>query len=97
MKIGVLSDTHGNITALKRALDLFANVDLIVHAGDVLYHPPRLGCTEGYDVVACVNLLNGLDIPVVIAQGNCDAAVMKSFWRCRYNHRMPMLFMIHQV
>ena len=46
MKIGVLSDTHGNITALKRALDLFANVDLIVHAGDVLYHPPRLGCTE---------------------------------------------------
>ena len=75
MKIGVISDTHGNIAALRRALELFHDVDLIVHAGDVLYHPPRLGCTDSYDVSGCVELLNALSIPIVIAQGNCDAAV----------------------
>lgn len=93
MKIGVLSDTHGNITALKRALDLFANVDLIVHAGDVLYHPPRLGCTEDYDVSACVNLLNGLDIPVVIAQGNCDAAVYEELLEMPV--QSPYAYVVH--
>ena len=75
MKIGVISDTHGNVQALRRALEFFDGVDLIVHAGDVLYHPPRLGCTEGYDIPACVEILNSLDTPVVIAQGNCDAQV----------------------
>jgi len=75
MKIGVISDTHGNVQALRRALEFFAGVDLIVHAGDVLYHPPRLGCTEGYDILAFVEILNSLQVPIVIAQGNCDAQV----------------------
>lgn len=75
MKIGVISDTHGNVRAFERALEFFDGADLIVHAGDVLYHPPRLGPTEGYDVSALADVLNGLDIPVAIAQGNCDAQV----------------------
>lgn len=75
MKIGIISDTHGNIEAFQLALKHFEGVDLIVHAGDVLYHPPRLGCTEGYDVPAFATRLNGLSVPVVIAQGNCDAQV----------------------
>ena len=75
MKIGVISDTHGNIEALKKALQIFEGADLIVHAGDVLYHPPRLGCAEGYDVPAFVEALNNLRTPIVIAQGNCDAQV----------------------
>lgn len=75
MKIGVISDTHGNVRALRGALEFFDGVDLIVHAGDVLYHPPKLGCTDGYDVPAFVEILNALDVPVVIAQGNCDAQV----------------------
>lgn len=75
MRIGVISDTHGNVTAFRKALDLFSGVDMIVHAGDVLYHPPRLGCGEGYDIPAFVETLNGLSIPIVIAQGNCDAQV----------------------
>jgi uncharacterized protein len=75
VKIGVISDTHGNVQALRRALEYFDGVDLIVHAGDVLYHPPRLGCTDGYDVPAFVETLNNLQVPIVIAQGNCDAQV----------------------
>ena len=75
MKIGVISDTHGNVEALGKALTLFEGADIIVHAGDVLYHPPRLGFTEGYDIPAFVEALNNLEIPMVIAQGNCDAQV----------------------
>lgn len=75
MKIGVISDTHGNVEALKKALRHFDNADLIIHAGDVLYHPPRLGCTDGYDIPAFADLLNSVDCPVVIARGNCDPEV----------------------
>jgi putative phosphoesterase len=75
MKIGVISDTHGNITAFRKALELFEGVDMIIHAGDVLYHPPRLGCGDRYDIPAFAETLNGLAIPVVIAQGNCDPQV----------------------
>lgn len=75
MKIGVISDTHGNIDAFRKALDIFAGVDMIIHAGDVLYHPPRLGCGDGYDIPAFVETLNNLQVPVVIAQGNCDPQV----------------------
>lgn len=75
MKIGVISDTHGNIEVFKSALSYFDNADVIVHAGDVLYHPPRMGFTEGYDIPAFAETLNSLSTPIIIAQGNCDAQV----------------------
>ncbi|MCE5315209.1 MAG: phosphodiesterase [Armatimonadota bacterium] len=75
MKIGVISDTHGNIIAYEKALQFIGDADLIVHAGDVLYHPPRLGFTDGYDIPALADALNLLAVPIVIAQGNCDAQV----------------------
>jgi uncharacterized protein len=75
MKIGVISDTHGRIDAWKKAEKIFAGADLIVHAGDVLYHPPRLGYTEGYSIPEMAEALNNSPIPIVIAQGNCDAQV----------------------
>lgn len=75
MKIGVISDTHGRVDAWTKAEAIFAEADIIVHAGDVLYHPPRLGCTEGYDIPAMAEAMNESPIPIVIAQGNCDAQV----------------------
>ncbi|MBI2841761.1 MAG: phosphodiesterase [Armatimonadetes bacterium] len=75
MTIGVVSDTHGRIDAWRKVEVLFSGVDLVIHAGDVLYHPPRLGCSEGYDVPALAESLNQFPAPVVIAQGNCDAQV----------------------
>lgn len=75
MRIGVISDTHGNISAFRKALELWGDVDLIIHAGDVLYHPPRLGCGEDYDIPGFADLLNNLQTPVIIAQGNCDPQV----------------------
>ncbi len=75
MKIGVISDTHGNIDALQKALSYFSDADMILHAGDVLYHPPRLGCSEGYDVPSFAAALNEIESPVIIARGNCDPEV----------------------
>ena len=75
MKIGVISDTHGNVSALRKALPFFEGADLIIHAGDVLYHPPRLGCAEDYDIPAFVEILNNLQTAVLIARGNCDPEV----------------------
>lgn len=75
MKIGVISDTHGIVPAWEKAIEIFAGVDLILHAGDVLYHPPRIGCTPGYDIPKFVKLMNASPIPIIIACGNCDAEV----------------------
>jgi hypothetical protein len=75
MKIGVISDTHGRLDAWRKAESIFAGADLIVHAGDVLYHPPRLGWAEGYDIPAMAEAMNRSPIPIVIAQGNCDPQV----------------------
>lgn len=75
MKIGIISDTHGNVNAFRKALGIFDGANMIIHAGDVLYHPPRLGCGEGYDIPAFAETLNSLAIPIVISQGNCDPQV----------------------
>ena len=75
MKIGVISDTHGNVAAFRKALEVFDGADMIIHAGDVLYHPPRLACGDDYDIPAFVEELNGLSIPIIIAQCNCDPQV----------------------
>ena len=41
MKIGIMSDSHGNVGAIQRAVALFnrENVDLVVHAGDYVAPP----------------------------------------------------------
>lgn len=75
MKLVVVSDTHGNIDAWNKASAFFEGADLIIHAGDVLYHPPRLGWMEGYDIPSLAEAMNNSKIPIVIAQGNCDSQV----------------------
>lgn len=76
MKIGVISDTHGSATAFALACkNLFTGVDLILHAGDLLYHGPRNPQPAGYDPAALAQLINQAPAPVVICQGNCDSEV----------------------
>lgn len=75
MIIGVISDTHGRIDAWRKAEEIFTGADIIIHAGDVLYHPPRLGCSDGYDIPALAEAMNWSAAPIVIAQGNCDSQV----------------------
>lgn len=75
MKIGIISDTHGIVNAWEKAMKVFNGADVIIHGGDVLYHPPKLGFTSGYDIPAFSDMINSCSIPVLIARGNCDADV----------------------
>lgn len=76
MKIGILSDTHGSLSAwelLRKGV--FEEVDLLIHAGDVLYHGPRNPLPEGYDPNKLAQALNEEKVPLFFAKGNCDAEV----------------------
>ena len=75
MRIGVISDTHGVLPAWEKALKAFEGCELIIHAGDVLYHPPRIQDTPGYRLADFAAALNTSPIPIVIARGNCDSEV----------------------
>ncbi len=75
MKIGIISDTHGIVPAWRKAAELFEGAEIILHAGDVLYHPPRIGVTPGYDTMGLAELINESPAPVVIARGNVDPEV----------------------
>ena len=76
MKIGVISDTHGSLTAWKTAYERFLkDMDLILHCGDVLYHGPRNPLPMGYNPAKLAKELNSLATPLIIVRGNCDTEV----------------------
>jgi len=76
VKVGVLSDTHGDVQSFRKAVEgPLAGVELMLHAGDVLYHGPRNPIVDGYDPPALADALNSLGVPLIIAKGNCDADV----------------------
>lgn len=75
MRIGFISDTHGDPVAWEKALKAFGDVDLLLHAGDVLYHGIFNPITPDYDPRRLVALLNDCPFPVVHARGNCDSEV----------------------
>jgi len=76
MLLGVLSDTHGSVTAWDKAVaGPLADSDVIVHAGDIFYHGTRNPMPEGYDTQALACAMMACRKPIVIAQGNCDSEV----------------------
>lgn len=75
MRIGVMSDTHGSLTAFEQALQYIGDVDLLIHAGDVLYHGPRNPLPEGYNPAGLAERLAKLETPMLITKGNVDAEV----------------------
>ena len=60
MKIMFISDIHGCVPALQKALAHFnrKQADLLVILGDELYHGPRNSLPEGYDPKMVAALLN---------------------------------------
>lgn len=76
MKIGIISDTHGCAASWQKIYNKFlSDADLIIHAGDVLYHGPRNIIPTEYNPKQLAEIINECPIPIVIAQGNCDAEV----------------------
>lgn len=56
LRVGVVSDSHGDKKALQRALELLSPVDLILHCGDHFYDMDDLH----------------VECPVEAVGGNCD-------------------------
>lgn len=75
MKIGILSDIHGYPEKFKKAMSLMNDCSMILCAGDILYHGPRNPILEGYNPAGLVEEILKNKIPMLIANGNCDAAV----------------------
>jgi uncharacterized protein len=76
MRIGVMSDTHGGLKSWRKIINgVFADVDLILHAGDIFYHGIRNPQPEGYDTLNLAQAINDLKKPLVICKGNCDSEV----------------------
>ncbi len=76
MRIGIISDTHGSLSAWEKVTSsVFNDVDLIIHAGDVLYHGPRNPLPDGYDPQKLAAAINSSRIPIIISRGNCDAEI----------------------
>ncbi|WP_436346258.1 metallophosphoesterase family protein [Natronorubrum sp. FCH18a] len=66
MKVGLISDVHGNRVALEAVLEDMPPVDRLLCAGDVVGYNPW--------PAACVDELRERDVPTVM--GNHDAAVV---------------------
>ncbi|MEG2642550.1 MAG: metallophosphoesterase family protein, partial [Eubacterium sp.] len=58
MRIGVVSDSHGNSRTLKQAIDAMGPVAVIFHLGDYV--------SDGESIKKMV------DIPVITLRGNMD-------------------------
>ena len=77
MKIAVVSDIHGSLTAaqafLKAAQALGATKLLLL--GDLYYHGVRNPLPEGYDPKGVAELLNANAQNIIAVRGNCDSDV----------------------
>lgn len=74
MKIGFISDTHGDYDQTLKALEVLKDCDKVYHLGDVLYHGPRNDLPKGYNPKKLAEVLKGLDY-ITYIKGNCDSDV----------------------
>lgn len=71
MKIGVMSDTHGSLYFFEKALQWMSDCNLILHAGDVLYHGYSREIEGGFSPIHLALAIEAMD-HIILAQGNCD-------------------------
>ncbi|QQK07463.1 phosphodiesterase [Miniphocaeibacter halophilus] len=74
MKIGILSDTHGDIVQTKKVLKILQDCEYIIHCGDVLYHGPRNDLPKNYNPRDLATYLSKLE-NIYYIRGNCDSDV----------------------
>jgi putative phosphoesterase len=77
MKLMFISDIHGSLYWLERALEAAEEEGphTLVMLGDFLYHGPRNPLPEGYDPQGVAARLNAYRKSLVAVRGNCDAEV----------------------
>lgn len=72
MKIGVMSDTHGSMYFFEKALRWMKDCQLILHAGDVLYHGYTRKIEGGFSPIHLALAIEEMD-NIILARGNCDS------------------------
>ncbi len=72
MKIGLISDTHGNITAVKKAFSIFEDAKVIMHAGDIFSHGASSMSIGNYNSWDLSKYLNSQGKQLIASKGNCD-------------------------
>lgn len=77
MKIAIISDLHGSLTALEQVLAQLVpwQPDHYLLLGDLLNHGPRNPVPAGYDPAAVAARLNELAPRIMAVRGNCDSEV----------------------
>jgi hypothetical protein len=75
MRVGLISDTHGDAAAWREALKIFRSCELILHAGDHLYHGAFNPILPTYNPRELAGEMNGCETPILHARGNCDSDV----------------------
>jgi putative phosphoesterase len=77
MKLFFISDIHGSLTDLSRALDCFEEekADRLIILGDALYHGPRNPLPGGYNPAEVAAMLNRYKQQILAVRGNCDSEV----------------------
>ena len=73
----ILSDIHGSVTRLRRALDIYKKqaCDMLIILGDILNYGPRNAIPEGLDAKAVAEELNKMADNIIAIRGNCDSEV----------------------
>ncbi|WP_150272521.1 phosphodiesterase [Paenibacillus tepidiphilus] len=77
MKLMFISDIHGSLHWLEKALEKAEQEQphTLVILGDFLYHGPRNPLPDGYDPQGVAARLNAYGKSLVAVRGNCDAEV----------------------
>ncbi len=77
MRYMLLSDIHGSLPRLQRALDFYRaqQCDMLLLMGDILNYGPRNGVPEGLDAPGIAQALNAMAADIVAVRGNCDSEV----------------------
>ncbi len=77
MKYFIISDIHGSLTYLSKAMNQYkkSDADYLIILGDILYHGARNPLAEGYNPKGCIELLNEHASKIIAIRGNCDSEV----------------------
>lgn len=81
MKIGIISDTHGNMSSIKKTIPQLRKCDLIIHAGD---------CVDDAEY-----LYYATDVEVKSVKGNCDLYTSPESYELIFNINGKKFFLCH--
>lgn len=81
MKIGIISDTHGDMRTIDKAIPYLNKCDLIIHAGDYIDDAEYIYYST--------------DVNVKSVKGNCDSYNMDGHYELKFSVKNKNFFVCH--